>query len=344
MVLSDSCKEYGGCLHFEGGITFDYHASYYEQYNSCKVDVDSGRSAIQYILENYDFKRIWLPVYNCPLVAKRISAVSNIEIKWYNLKNDFMPDVEKSDFLDKDVLLWVNYCGVMPRHTIDKVVGLQGQYGIRVIIDNIPAYFSQPCRDAINIYSCRKFLGVPDGGHIIADDLVKKELPVYSTAKNYLYLLKAIETGSNSVYGDYQESERRFSESMVAFGMPKLTQRMLLHVDYDSIIAKRKENFDYLHSLLKEYNGIDVDFTSETASVYPYLTKNIKMRDALLNEHIYISRFWKHVLSNKLSNEFERGLAEYLIPLPIDQRYDIGDMEYIASTVMKFEEENKGAR
>ncbi len=112
----------------------------------------------------------------------------------------------------------------MQNELIDRIVALQDETPVRVIVDNIPAYFSDPRMNVINLYSCRKFIGVPDGGHIIGDDVKLVELLTYSTAENYTYLLKAIESGSNSAYEGYNESEKRFKESKVAYGMPLLTK------------------------------------------------------------------------------------------------------------------------
>ena len=280
---------------------------------------------------------IWLPVYNCPLVGQRISEISDIEICWYNLRNDFYPDITNEQFLLGDCLLWVNYCGVMQNKLIDRIVALQDETPVRVIVDNIPAYFSDPRMNVINLYSCRKFIGVPDGGHIIGDDVKLVELPTYSTAENYTYLLKAIESGSNSAYEGYNESEKRFKESKVAYGMPLLTKVILGSVDYESVIKKRKENFMVLHESLGSKNRLSFNTESNTPSVYPYLCSNIKLRERLLERKIYISRFWKHVLTNELANDFEKDLAEFLIPLPIDQRYETDDMDYIARMVKQLE-------
>lgn len=331
-------NEYGGCLHFEilnNKIKSD--GGYYNKYIAHKIDVDSGRSAIQYILESNDYNRIWLPVYNCPLVAERISAISRIKILWYNLNDDFTPNIKKSEFQEGDVLLWVNYYGVMFNSTIDAVTNIKKKSGVEIIIDNIPAYFSKPRMDVINIYSCRKFLGVPDGGHIIGGRVIPSQLPTYSTAENYLYLLNAIEEGSNAAYQKYQDSEQRFSNSKKAYGMPNLTKKVLDNVNYDNIKRKRYANFSTLNEILEKGNRLNFNEKSMTPSVYPYLTSNIKLRENLLERKIYVSRFWKHVLTNSLANAFEKELAEYLIPLPIDQRYDTGDMEYIANEVIKLE-------
>lgn len=331
-------SEYGGCLNFELINNGCNNAAFYDEYNEKKVDVDSGRSAIQFILQNFNFKRIWLPVYNCPLVEKRIIETTDVKIKWYNINSKFEPVIEKSELLEGDVLLWVNYCGVMSHQLVDKVADLQNVTPVKIIIDNIPAYFSLPRLDVLNIYSCRKFIGVPDGGHVIGNCIKKIQLPVYSTASNYTYLLKAIEDGANSAYNDYQKSEKRFAESKVAYGMPILTQYILKCINYNAIIETRKRNFAILHEILGDTNRFE--FANDNTiipSYYPYLCSDKQLRENLLEKKIYISRFWKHVLTNERANDFERDLAEFLIPLPIDQRYNSDDMEYIAKEIKMME-------
>ena len=320
-----------------------YSTNYYRggqqyQYSNYLINVDSGRSALQYIIETFNFKRIWLPVYNCPLVGKRLQDVSNIKVCWYNLNDDFTPMINHLNFQEDDALLWVNYCGVMYQDLVDKIADCQKLYGVKVIIDNIPAYFSKPRIEVLNIYSCRKFIGVPDGGHVIGKEVIKKELPTYNTAENYYYLLKAFEQGSNASYEDYQLSEKRITEETKAYGMPKLTQKFLESVDYEYVQNTRYDNFQVLHKFLGESNRLNnVDFNSKTPSVYPYLTSNKNLRSLLLDNQIYISRFWKNVLTNERANSFEKDLAEYLIPLPIDQRYTEDDMITLAHKVIELE-------
>lgn len=327
--------EYGGCLFFEQNL--HQWGGYYKRYESNTVNVDSGRSALQYILENFPIKRIWLPVYNCPLVGERVNATSNIKICWYNLDEYFRPDIKHDLYKKGDALLWVNYCGVMHQDLINEIASLQIQTPVTVIIDNIPAYFSQPKMDVLNIYSCRKFIGVPDGGHVIGNSVKPIALPVYSTAENYLYLLKAIETGSNSAYMEYQKNEKRFHDSTTAYGMPELTKRILNGINYSKIMTARKRNFDTLHLYLGATNRLKMNMSTETPSVYPYLTSNKELRQRLLNNKVYISRFWKHILTDDHANLFEKDLAEYLIPLPIDQRYTPDDMDALAKFTLKME-------
>ncbi len=336
-------KEYGGCLHFEilesiGQAKGGYYAAFQEH----KVDVDCGRSAIQWILKDRSIKRIWLPVYNCPLVEKRIVDVSDVKIIWYNLSEDFLPQIDFGKLCKGDVILWINYYGIMPEKTIDKVASIQKETLARIIIDNIPAYFSKPRMDVLNIYSCRKFLGVPDGGHVIGNAVMCEELPVYQTSENFLYLLKAIESGSNSAYPDYQLSEKRFLRSKEIYGMPILTTRILEFVDYENVIAVRKKNFQRLEACLGKFNRLKINMETDTPSVYPFLTDDSDLRGRLLDNNIYISQFWKHVLSSEKANLFEKDLAKYLIPLPIDQRYGLSDMDIISDKVVRLLKDKRG--
>lgn len=326
-------KEYGGCLYFELGLSSskDYYANYTER----RIEVDCGRSAIQYLIEKNQYRRIWLPVYNCPLVYERIKDTCNIEIQFYNIRNDFLPNIKLSELKDGDALLWVNYFGVMQDEIIDRVARIGEEKNIDIIIDNIPAFFSKPRMNAYNIYSCRKFVGVPDGGYIIGDKIIPEELPTYDTSENYNYLCKALGEGSNSVYSEYQKRELKINQSIIAYGMPVMTKHLLRYVDYDVIKRKRRENFGYLHELLGNSNRFSINHISGVPLIYPYLSSDEGLHDKLISKKVFVSRFWKHILMNEKSNIFEKDLAKYLIPLPIDQRYSKEDMEAIASIVMR---------
>ena len=85
-------KEYGGCL----WLDFSRERDYFHEYAD-KIELDSGRSALQYIIEEKDYKRLWLPIYNCPLVSKRLKD-TKIELLYYNLDEEFRPRVNKRNF------------------------------------------------------------------------------------------------------------------------------------------------------------------------------------------------------------------------------------------------------
>ena len=79
--------------------------------------------------------------------------------------------------------------------------------------------------------------------------------------------------------------------------------------------------------------------------VYPLLVDNgEELKKKLISNRIYVATYWPVVLEkeywkNELGvegpSDWEVYLAKNLVPLPIDQRYDLSDMEYLLKHVMK---------
>lgn len=326
--------EFGGNLHFEHCLSGK--TEYYSSYD--KVDVDCGRSAIQYIIEVESKSNIYLPVYDCPLVNKRVNeAIENkgMQVHFYHMNENMQPVLP--DNLSDAVVLVVNYFGLMPDEFLDKAAALHSE-DVSIIIDNIPGYFEKPRMNAYNIYSCRKFIGVPDGGHIIKDGIDKSiQMETVEDSSRYLYLLKAVNTGSNSAYDDYEVSEDIFTDSTKPYGMSPLTHALLKSVDYDFIMERRRKNFAVLHELLGQHNTYPVmeGFGKKAAFAYPFLVKEggAQIRKKLIENNIYVSTLWKHVFNGTLATDFEKHIALDLIPLPIDQRYDEEDMKAMAQII-----------
>lgn len=55
----------------------------------------------------------------------------------------------------------------------------------------------------------------------------------------------------------------------------------------------------------------------------------------MISNKIYIPILWPNVLSDSLKGSLEYDMAENILPLPCDQRYDEYDMEYIIKVIKK---------
>lgn len=53
----------------------------------------------------------------------------------------------------------------------------------------------------------------------------------------------------------------------------------------------------------------------------------------MIENKIYIPQWWKYLLDYPEINEVERELSNYLLPLPIDQRYDREDILHMLSVI-----------
>ena len=68
--------------------------------------------------------------------------------------------------------------------------------------------------------------------------------------------------------------------------------------------------------------------------MYPLLIKNgAAIRKALQKDKIYIPTLWPNVMEECEPNSLEYRYAADILPIPIDQRYDKEDMQYITSNL-----------
>ena len=69
--------------------------------------------------------------------------------------------------------------------------------------------------------------------------------------------------------------------------------------------------------------------------MYPLLINNGEtVRKKLQENKIYISKLWPEFEKNEnVVDEFEKNLANNILPIPCDQRYNVNDMKLITSKI-----------
>lgn len=311
-------KEYGGYLTIELNSGLEYYRG------SDVMAFNCARSAIAYVIQENGFSKLYLPVYMCESVRKRL--IDDIEIQYYNINKLMEPEVEKIE--DSAVIMIPNYFGVRD-HDIDRYGNIQ-----HIIFDNTQAFFQIPImREGVyNIYSCRKFLGVCDGAYLVGNEVKKKDIKRYEP-KFVRYMLDAITYGTDELYEMSLANEEQLEQNEI-YGISKLSQRILEGIDYKKIIERRKQNFQSIHQQLKDYNELSFTKLNECVPmVYPFLLQSETLRKKLIDNKIYVPQWWKYILQENQANEYEKYLCNYLFPLPIDQRYGIDDIYYIADIV-----------
>ena len=314
-------KEYGGYLPLE----LNSRGGYFDSYSRHLVALKCGRTAMEYILKDAVIEHLYLPRYLCPSVADYLK--NKVSIVFYNINENFDPvDVKLGS---RDYLLWVNFFGLA---SISQQKLILQRYK-NVIFDNTQAFYAKPIMSTYNIYSCRKFFGVVDGAYLIREDISHWPLE-----KNYGYgsgefLFKSLEKGTNAAYLEYLNNEDKFKESGLK-EMSLLSQKIMQNVDFEGTAERRRNNFSMMHAQLKGINELDIYLYEETVPmVYPLLVTNSNLRQYLIQNKVYVPQWWKYVLEDKESNLFEKRLSEWLLPLPIDQRYVEEDIYSIAELV-----------
>jgi dTDP-4-amino-4,6-dideoxygalactose transaminase len=73
--------------------------------------------------------------------------------------------------------------------------------------------------------------------------------------------------------------------------------------------------------------------------VYPLLLASAEqanqVRSALQQQRIYVATYWRELLDDPALGAAARRWTACMLPLPIDQRYDDGDMERVAGAVLQ---------
>ena len=73
--------------------------------------------------------------------------------------------------------------------------------------------------------------------------------------------------------------------------------------------------------------------------VYPFMTSDESLRAWLIENKVFVTRYWPNVLGWCSNDDIEYKLATRIIPLPIDQRYGEEDMKRIIGIINPIENE-----
>lgn len=299
------------------------------EYHNNALGLNSGRSAFAYILKVKSVRKIYLPCYCCDALLEPLHSLG-IEYEFYSINKSLEPIFSKK--LRKDeFILYINYFGIC-----DKIVRNVSDRFNNVVVDNSQAFFSKPLKETDTFYSPRKFFGVADGGYLYTNKHMTDKLFRDLSYERYLYLLKRIDTTAQEAYNLYLDNERNIS-TLPLSRMSKITKLILSSIDYSSAKKTRTDNFYFLHTRLNNMN----EFRIRTGNifgphVYPFLINIDGLREYLISKKIYVATYWREVMTRADASSPEYYLSKYLIPLPVDQRYNDSDMLRIYETTKKF--------
>lgn len=310
-------KEIGGYFELECGHSMPYHEN--------AVLLNSARNALRYIVRAYDIKKIYVPFYTCPVVWQALTA-EQAHLTYYDINENLeidLPDIPSDAFI-----LINNYFGIQ-----GKYVAKMAQKYPNLIIDNAQAFYAQK-QGLAAFYSPRKFFGLPDGGLCICDKSMPDDFEQSVSYDLCTHLLKRHDLGAGAGYADFQKNDEALVGQPIQ-KMSKLTQALMGNIDYEQVRQQRLENFHILHKALKSENELKIDLaTNDVPMVYPFLTKAQNLREKLIQNKIFVARYWPEIEKVCPAESFSVYLQNHLFPLPIDQRYNIDDMKRILEVIL----------
>jgi len=312
----------------EIGGYFELELSRGKEYHNKAIKLNSARNGLKYILEAQKITKVYLPAYICDSVIEPCIELG-VDYEFYNIDENF-EIIQNIQLGKKEKILAVNYYG-LKAHYIQK---LALRYKDRLIVDNTQAFFEMPIKGIDTIYSPRKFFVVSDGGYLYTDIMLERNLE-QAVSNHTEHLIGRITNNASAFYVKYSKAESSLLKQSIQI-MSSFTQQILASIDYDNAMKRRKENFDYLHEKLKVYNSLPVDnFEVNIPFSYPLMIKDASLRKKLIDDKIYTPKYWEDALNRILSSDTEHSFIENIIPLPIDQRYEIEDMNFIINSINK---------
>lgn len=309
----------GGCLPLECGKRPFFHKNAFL--------LNSGRNALRLFLRKTGIEKIFVPIFTCPVVVDAVKS-ENVTPVFYDLNEDLSPSVKIEE---NDFLLMNNRFGLTYR-LVEQTVKKHP----KTIVDSAQSFYA-PATGLADIYSPRKFFGLPDGGALVCPDLTHQDEP---KERDFSYdrsshLLISADLDSQKAEDDFAKNDDDLNGFPV-MKISRLTESLLGNIDYDFVKLRRLSNFDILHKNLKTFNRLSLTLTTNDVPMfYPYLTEHpLKARQKLLKKGIDTAIYWPAIDSFCEKNTYSIYLRDHIVPLPLDQRYEKNDMERILSAIL----------
>ena len=299
------------------GGYFSLELPLHEEYHKDAIRLNTGRNCLEYILRARGYKKVYIPYYTCDVVLEPFKKLG-IPYEYYHV-NIHLEIQDEIVLKTGEALLYTNYYGLKQRYTEE----LASKYGNSLIVDNTQAFYAKPVEGIDTFYTCRKFFGVPDGAYLYTDKQLDVELEQDQSYERMLSLSKRIDLSPEAGYQDFRDTSKALVGQPIK-RMSKLTQRMMLGIDYESVAQRRRANYQLLHVALGKENNVELQLD---------LVPVEGLREKLIGNKIFVARYWPSVLECTKPDDIDYLLAYQMQPLPIDQRYSEKEMNRIISII-----------
>ena len=320
MVASNNkIKPIGGYFELELRCGQEFHMN--------ALHLNTARNCLEYIILARNYTKIYIPYYTCEVILQPLLK-HNIEYEFYHINVNLEP-VKLPSLNENEGFLYTNYFG-LKQGCVEKLSSL---YGNQLIVDNSQSFFSPRIDGIDTFYSARKFFGVPDGSYLYTDSKLEVVLEQDKSYMRMQHLLQRIDESAEKAYILFRQNDDSLDNQPIKL-MSKLTERILKDVDYQNVKNRRIENFQYLHKTLSNTNILNLELHQYfVPMVYPYLTNDATIRKRLIENKVFVAKYWPNVLEWCNEDSLEYNLTENLIPLPIDQRYSNNEMRFIIDII-----------
>ena len=294
-----------------------------QEIHSKAIALNSGRFCLEYLLRCRKYNKLYVPYFTCDTAVEPIIKLG-IPYEFYHIDIAYHI-IDDITLAEDEALLYTNYWGLQNEYCEI----LAAKYSRQLILDYTQAFFSNPIHGIDTFYSCRKYFGVADGGYLYTDAEADFEIAQDESCTRMDSLLKRIDLSPEAGYDDFHKSEVAISHLPIR-RMSKLTKRLMQSIDYQRAAQKRIDNYNTLRRTL---GGRELHY-GEIPMIFPYESaEGQQLRQHLIANKVFVAKYWPNVDEWTEEDTVERWMANHVLPLPIDQRYDKEDMNRIIEII-----------
>lgn len=298
-------------------------------YHPDALALSTGRACIRLILQQLNVSKCYLPFYTCDAVCHPF-LLEGVPVEFYRIDHRMDP-MDLPVLQENEYFLYINFFG-LKSSTIERLIE---KYGSRLLIDNTHLFFHKGYSNNWTFTSARKHFGVPDGAYLFTPTKLLQKLDRFQHVSANHNILRLLGLQQES-YAEYVKFENTLNSEI--FAISTLSEKLLSLIDYEQVQKRRRSNFDFLHEELGAINQFSIG--TPTAEVvpfaYPLLPGKPLDKTLFYKENVFVPSLWLDPLQRDGAGfEFEKLLGKNLLPLPIDHRYEIRDMERMVALIRR---------
>lgn len=298
-----------------------------EHYHQDALRLNTARNCFEYILLARKYTKVYIPYYTCEVMLQPLNK-HHIAYEFYHI-NESLEPVEIIQLGNSEAFLYTNYFG-LKQSCVEYLASI---YQSQLIVDNAQAFYAPRIAGIDTFYSPRKFFGVPDGGYLYTDCLLDIELEQDKSYLRMQHLLQRIDEGAESAYSIFRKNDDSLDNQPIRW-MSKLTEKLLATIDYEFVAKRRINNYLLIDKKIKCKNTLCFDLPENAVPmVYPYMTETKELKKKLIFNKIFVATYWSNVIEWSTPEMLEYKYANRLIFIPIDQRLNDMDFNFIESFI-----------
>jgi len=361
-------KEIGGEFEFPVSCLFKRQVYQLDRFmpDGTRLFTSSGRDSLSLIIRVLGLTRddeVLLPSYLCPEILRPFRD-ADIAVNFYRINKDLsidLDDIAKRITKKTKALLVIHYFGYP--QPLKKLLQLSQNHSLFLIEDTVQAFLTgcdgQPLGSVGDtcFSSFRKFLPVLDGSLVlfnIKSSSVECNWSTQSLTHLFYLCLRCLGMILKNVYLKtflvpkplflwlFRQADELLSRYPKPAKISSLSQSLLHKFDFYEIVSRRRANFQHLldNWHFKTARPLFLNLPPDVCPLgFPVIAEDRDyIKKELIHRGVYPPIHWN--LPAEVDQEEYKTpwqISRHILTIPIDQRYETKDMEYILKQFEKIE-------